>query len=252
MSEQDVLPQPTIRPRRIVVQPLSAHDHCMDCEVRHTSVCSALDVHDLPRLAALAQQITVPAGQVFISDGTTAEHFYNVTHGTVRLYKLLPDGRRQITGFAGPGHFLGLAVSTCYAFDAEAIDDVTLCRFSRARLHAILGDLPSLERRLLEVAASELVLAQEQMLLLGRKTARERLASFLVHMLPEGCIAGTDRATLHLPMPRGDIADYIGLTVETVSRSFSGLKSAGLIAIPNHVDVIVRDIAGLRQVADGA
>jgi CRP/FNR family transcriptional regulator len=252
MSDQDLLPTAAARPRRIVVQPNGGHDNCAVCEVRHLSVCDALDVHDLSRLAALAQQIVVPAGQSFIADGARAEHFYNVTHGTVRLYKLLPDGRRQITGFAGPGHFLGLAVSTCYAFDAEAIDDVTLCRFSRPRLHALLGDLPALERRLLEVAASELVLAQEQMLLLGRKTARERLASFLLHMLPEGCVGGSDRARLHLPMPRSDIADYIGLTVETVSRSFSALKSEGLIAIPSAVDVLVRDVDGLRQLADGS
>ncbi len=251
MSDQDLLPQTAVRPRRIVVQ-AAGHDHCADCEVRHASICAALDLDDLSRLSTLAQQIVVPAGQGFIADGARAEHFYNVTHGTVRLYKLLPDGRRQITGFAGPGHFLGLAVSTCYAFDAEAIDDVTLCRFSRPRLHSILSDLPSLERRLLEVAASELVLAQEQMLLLGRKTARERLASFLMHMLPEGCVAGSDQTRLHLPMPRADIADYIGLTVETVSRSFSWLKSERLIAIPSTTHVEVRDIDGLRQVADGA
>ncbi len=251
MSDQDVLPQTVTRPRRIVVQP-AGHDNCAECEVRSRSVCAALDIDDLSRLAALAQQIVVPAGQGFIADGARAEHFYNVTHGTVRLYKLLPDGRRQITGFAGPGHFLGLAVSTCYAFDAEAIDDVTLCRFSRTRLHGLMGDLPSLERRLLEVAASELVLAQEQMLLLGRKTARERLASFLMHMLPDGCTHGSDQTRLHLPMPRADIADYIGLTVETVSRSFSWLKSERLIAIPSALDVEVRDIAGLRQVANGS
>jgi CRP/FNR family transcriptional regulator len=251
MSDQDLLPRTAARPRRIVVQ-AAGHDHCADCEVRHSSVCGSLNPDDLTRLAALAQQIVVPAGQAFIADGAKAEHFYNVTHGTVRLYKLLPDGRRQIIGFAGPGHFLGLAVSTCYAFDAEAIDDVTLCRFSRPRLHQLLGDLPSLERRLLEVAASELVLAQEQMLLLGRKTARERLASFLVHMLPDGCVAGSDQTRLHLPMPRADIADHIGLTVETVSRSFGWLKAEALIAIPNAMDVVVRDIDGLRQVADGA
>jgi len=248
MSQHDSVPSDWSRPRRIVVHPHCGTDHCTNCDARQSSLCGVLDDHDITRLASLAQQMVIPAGQGFIEDGAAAENFYNVTHGTVRLYKMLPDGRRQITGFAGPGHFLGLAVSTTYAFAAEAIDDVNLCRFSRPKLKALLTDLPALERRLLDVAANELALAQEQMLLLGRKTARERLASFLMHLLPE---AESGPFMLHLPMPRADIADYIGLTVETVSRSFGWLKSEGLIGIDGATELRVRDMKGLRAVADG-
>ena len=254
MSQHKTEPSTLSRPRRIVVNPHCGTDHCIDCEARQSSLCGVLDDHDLGRLASLAQQMVIPAGQGFIEDGAPADSFYNVTHGTVRLYKLLPDGRRQVTGFAGPGHFLGLAVSTSYAFAAEAIDDVSVCRFSRPKLRALLTDLPLLERRLLDVAANELALAQEQMLLLGRKTARERLASFLFHLLPEHDQAHADAARsvrLHLPMPRADIADYIGLTVETVSRSFGVLKNERLIEITSATELLVRDVAGLHAIANG-
>ena len=113
------------------------------------------------------------AGEAFIVEGDRADHFFNVTEGTARLFKSLPDGRRQITGFAGRGHFLGLAVSGSSAFTAEAVEPMQFCRFSRRRLRTLLDDFPAFETRLLEVASNELVAAQAQMLLLGRKTARE-------------------------------------------------------------------------------
>jgi len=207
----------------------------------------------MARLAELSLAITVPAGRSFINEQDPATDFYNVTEGAVRLFKLLPDGRRQITGFAGPGHFLGLAVSTRYSFSAEAITDVKVCRFSRPRLRKLLHDFPALEDRLLEVAQNDLVSAQEQMLLLGRKTARERLASFLVARAYDGAAcrkAGTPALTrLQLEMTRGDIADYLGLTIETVSRSFSKLRADRLIAIPTPPEIVLLDLPALTAIA---
>jgi CRP/FNR family transcriptional regulator len=193
----------------------------------------------------------VDAGRTFIEEGDPAESFFNITAGTAKIYKLLPDGRRQITGFAGPGHFLGLAVSSVYAFSAEAIDPVRFCRFSRPRLKKLLLEFPKLEQRLLEVAANELVAAQEQMLLLGRKTARERLASFLLMQLAQGSACSTGRERVGLAMTRGDIADYLGLTIETVSRTLSRLRVEGMIEIPNINDVVIRNCTALRSLAGG-
>ena len=105
------------------------------------------------------------------------------------------------------------------------------CRFQRAALRALLDDFPLMEKRLLEVASNELVAAQEQMLLLGRKTARERLASFLLAQSRQGMPCGHSRQRFRLPMTRIDIADYIGLTIETVSRTFTRLRAEGLIDI---------------------
>ncbi|MGE0416979.1 MAG: Crp/Fnr family transcriptional regulator [Acetobacteraceae bacterium] len=203
------------------------------------------------RLASAAVVATAPAGTTFIEEGEPAGAFFNITAGTAKLFKLLPDGRRQITGFVGVGHFLGLAVSDTYAFSAEAIDDVRYCRFSRARLRGLLDDYPLMEKRLLEVASNELVAAQEQMLLLGRKTARERLASFLMAQSSQGVACHQARGRFALPMTRGDIADYLGLTIETVSRTLTKLRTEGLIEIPSATEVAIRDREALEAVAGG-
>jgi CRP/FNR family transcriptional regulator len=215
------------------------------------SVCSALEERDLHRLAVLAEVMTVAPGETFIAEGERAEHFFNITGGTARLYKLLPDGRRQITGFARPGHFLGLAVSEANAFSAEALEPVLLCRFSRTRLRQVLEDFPAFERRLLRTAANELVAAQEQMLLLGRKTARERVASFLLAQLAASRPCGASANGFRLPMTRTDIADYLGLTIETVSRTMTRLKAEKLIALPTPAEVVVLDRERLEALAGG-
>ncbi len=225
-------------------------ERCLSCDARADSVCSAIGDEDLARLAELAVVSDVHAGQTFIEEGDPADSFFNLTAGSAKLFKLLADGRRQITGFVARGHFLGLAVSTTYAFSAEAIEPVRLCRFSRSRMFRLLGDFPALERRLLERAATELVAAQEQMLLLGRKTARERVASFL-HAQSIAGSCGRVRSSLDLPMSRGDIADYLGLTIETVSRTLSRLRGEGLIEIPTATTVLIRDPVRLGVLAAG-
>lgn len=248
----------TLHARPVVVEALKrATQPCAGCEARPFSVCSAVDPKDLARLAELAVPMAIPAGKCFIEEGDPAEHFFNVTQGTAKLFKGLPDGRRQITGFAGVGHFLGLAVSDIYAFGAEAVEPMRVCRFSRSKLRALIEDYPALEHRLLEVAANELVAAHEQMLLLGRKTARERLASFLIAradgqtMLPEGCSRHGRASVVWLPMTRTDIADYLGLTIETVSRTLTKLRGEKLIDLPSAHQIAIRDHAGLEGLAGG-
>jgi CRP/FNR family transcriptional regulator len=247
-----------IRARPLVVDTHRDANICMQCQARPFSVCSVIGDADLERLGAAAVTLTVQPGHTFIQEGDPADHFFNVTAGTAKLYKLLPDGRRQVTGFAAIGYFLGLAVSSSYAFSAEALEPVQVCRFSRSKLRGLLDDFPALEKKLLEVASNELVVAQEQMLLLGRKTARERLASFLVaraNLLPH--CPGHSRAQaalrgrIHLPMTRGDIADYLGLTIETVSRTLSRFKAEQMIEIPNNSEIVVLKHAVLDGIATG-
>jgi CRP/FNR family transcriptional regulator, anaerobic regulatory protein len=235
----------------VVLDPHGAIDPCTSCEARHLSVCNAIADPDLARLATIAVVIEAPAGSTFIDEGQPADCFFNITAGSAKLFKVLPDGRRQIIGLVGVGHFLGIAVSDTYAFSAEAIGPVRYCRFSRTRLRALLDDFPLMEQRLLEVAANELVAAQEQMLLLGRKTARERLASFLSMQSRQGAPCGRPRTRFTLAMTRSDIADYLGLTIETVSRTLTRLRAEGLIDFAAQHDVVVRDPASLGALADG-
>jgi CRP/FNR family transcriptional regulator len=241
--------------RPLILDPSRGAEPCAHCGARSFSVCNVIENKDLQRLAAMAVQMTVEAGRCFKEEGEPAEYFFNVTAGTAKLFKLLPDGRRQITGFASPGHFLGLAVSTTYSYSAEALEPMRLCRFSRAKLKVLLDDFPAMEKRLLEVASNELVAAQEQMLLLGRKTARERLASFLIARaaMPSHCLghqAGHVENVL-LPMTRNDIADYLGLTIETVSRTLTKLKAEGLVDIPSANTVTIRRHDALEDIASG-
>jgi CRP/FNR family transcriptional regulator len=170
----------------------------------------------------------------------------------VKLYKLLSDGRRQVTAFLFPGDFFGLSVNGAYAYTAEAMGQVMLCRFPRVKLDVLLGDIPMLEKKLLEATTHELALAHEQMLLLGRKTAREKLATFLV-MLMRRLTGRTDGTPLlALTMSRSDIADYLGLTIETVSRTLTAFRKDGLITCPdaNHVAIKLPDV--LLRIAEGS
>jgi CRP/FNR family transcriptional regulator len=154
-----------------------------------------------------------------------------VLEGVLRLYKLLPDGRRQFIGFALPGDFLGLAGSPQYEFSADAIGAVVLCQFSRASFARFGENRPRFLRRINEFAGRELTRAQEHMVLLGRRSAEEKVASFLIGWRDRLAGIGGAEEVLPLPMGRLDIADYLGLTIETVSRTFTKLERDGIIRI---------------------
>lgn len=229
---------------------------CLDCDARHIGMCDALSDADMSSLARVAQKVKVPAGKAFIDEGSDASYFYDVSHGDVRVFKSLADGRRQVTGFMGAGHFLGLAIRGKYAFSAEAMNDVELCRFDRKALHKVFHKFPALERKLLDVTTHEMVVAQEQMLLLGRKTALERVASFLMawaerlEIYTRDDVADTS-LTMALPMNRTDLSDYLGLTIESVSRAFSRLKQDGFISFTHSHEVTVCSVQRMIDITNG-
>jgi CRP/FNR family transcriptional regulator len=229
---------------------------CENCDSRHIGMCDALADDDLVFLARVAQKMNVAAGKMFVEEGDSARFFYNINAGTVCLFKALADGRRQITGFMGVGQFLGLSVHGDYAFSAEAMENVEICRFDRVEMKRVFADFPALERRLLDFTTHELVIAQDQMLLLGRKTAAERVASFLLSWAErqESCPAGTKPPALFvlpLPMTRMDLADCLGLTLETVSRALNQMKRDGLIDLSTPRQVVLIKPSRLRKIADG-
>jgi CRP/FNR family transcriptional regulator len=229
--------------------PPGTENPCAACSVRVLSLCDALDESDLPRLAAISSSISIRPHQTIVREGDPADYLFNLTDGTVKLYKLLPDGRQQITGFLFPGDFLGLPAAGRYAYSAEAVTEVTFCRFDRKKLDHLLEDFPRMERRLLGIASNELAAAQDQMLLLGRKTAREKVASFLLTIARRGGRPGTPDSPLLLPMTRTEIADYLGLTIETVSRTLTRFRKEGLIALPALDHVVLADRPALARLA---
>ena len=224
---------------------------CTRCEVRNRAVCAALAPHELERLNAIVVEARLEPGQPVFYEGDPADYVFNVTRGVIRLSKTLPDGRRQVTGFAFPADFLGFAFRDAYGFTAEAITAATLCRFPRRKLIALFDEFPQLERRLLAVASNELEAAQEQMLLLGRKSARERLASFLLTMSRRAEERGEPASPVELPMGRPDIADFLGLTTETVSRTFTRLTRDGLIEPLSPTLQHLPDREALAEIAEG-
>ena len=230
---------------------------CAGCSARRLSVCGVLEEEGLRRLNEAADHMTFSAGDVLVREGDPATHLFNITAGDVRVHKLLSDGRRQIVGFLSPGDFLGLATGDRYAFSAEALRTGSACRFRKADYRRILGEMPELEHALLDRAAHELKAAHDQMLLLGRKTAMERLASFLVNLSGQARRAGGDGRMLALPMTRAEIADYLGLTTETVSRNTTRLKTRGVIRLLSMHSLSIErprellQLAGLDAEAEG-
>ena len=211
-------------------------------------VCKGLGQQATRHIAAISIVEKHSPGSTLFSEGDEAENVYEVVQGTLRLYKLLSDGRRQITGFLSAGHLLGLANDDCYLYTAEAITDVTLCRYPRTRFVRMVDEVPGFARRLLAVTSNELCAAQDQMLLLGRKSAVEKVASFILMIAGRG---GLERGEICIPMTRSDIADYLGLTVETVSRTLTRLKQNGAIALPSSHCIKLRDVDQLQELAAG-
>lgn len=204
---------------------------CDDCKVRLFSVCGALEASELQQLDRISQRKNFLPKAMLFDQGAVAGGVFNVTEGVVRLYKSLPDGRRQIVGFALPGDFLGLALMDRYGVAAEAVTEVKVCRFARAAFVAYLDGKPHLLRRLHEFAGHELSLAQDQMLLLGRRSAEEKVAAFLLNLQKRYGRIGAVSVTVPLLMNRQDIADYLGLTIETVSRTLARFAREKLLVI---------------------
>jgi CRP/FNR family transcriptional regulator len=224
---------------------------CERCSVRHRAMCAAVDFDHLGALEQIVSHRQYAPGQSIFDESEPADYVYNIANGDVRLYKLLADGRRQITGFLRPGDFLGLVKQDVYTYGAEAIDPVELCCMRIVDLERLLRELPAVRDRLLDMSRDELAAAQEQMLLLGRKSAREKVLSFLLlRARNEYDLDEAETTALDLPMSRGDIADYLGLTIETVSRTFTALKEEGLIELPSAQHVVLNDLQAVEAAAN--
>jgi CRP/FNR family transcriptional regulator len=229
-----------------------AHGHpCLGCEVRTQAVCGVLDCDKLADLRRLGSSFRLSSGQPLFHEGDPASRVFTLTKGSLKLYKLLPDGRRQVTGFMYPGDFLGISIDDEHAFTAEALEQSVLCAFPRPRFDDFTEGNSEMERELYRLATHELAAAQEQMVLLGRKTAAERFATFLLRLAGRAERNGNQARYVNLPMSRSDIADYLGLTKETVSRVLALLKKQRLIRLEALDRIEILDRFGLEAAADG-
>jgi len=186
--------------------------------------------------------------ETIFNEGDAAEFSYKVVTGAVRLCKMLPDGRRQIANFFLPGDFFALGEDSEYSFTAEAVGDTTVVCYARKRIQGLCDELPGVRKELVSRLYRDLSAAQNHLVMLGRQTAKERVASFLLLLAKRH--SATDGAMIDLPMGRQDIADYLGLTIETVCRALSDLKHCKLITTPNTHQAVLHDIEALHDICE--
>lgn len=235
--------------------PAADPDRCQHCVVRHQAVCGALASHELADLNAIARRRIYKAGQSIIIAEEETPYVATVVSGVIKLIQSMPDGRQQIVGLQFPPDFLGRAYGHESRYFAEAVGDVDLCLFPKKEFETLLSNYPDLEKRLFQDTLEELDVARDWMLLLGRKTAAERVASFLLLIARRapyiGCKQKGDDAevSFHLPMTRADIADYLGLTIETVSRQITKMKTQKVIQLHDNRDIAVLDMERLRDIS---
>ncbi|GEP55087.1 helix-turn-helix domain-containing protein [Reyranella soli] len=201
----------------------------------HTATATATRTAKFPATIGLrspmaaGMQMVLTRGEELFAEGDEAEYFYKVVSGAIRSYKLLSDGRRQIDAFHLRGDIFGLEAGSEHRFSAEAVGDVQVIAYRRSRLSAIIEQDAVFRDRIMTATLRNLQRAQDHMLLLGRKTAQEKLATFLLDMAER--LSGDDEH-FDLPMQRSDIADHLGLTIETVSRTLTQFTRSGLIRLP--------------------
>jgi CRP/FNR family transcriptional regulator, nitrogen fixation regulation protein len=212
-----------------------------------TKPVTAVPSHAVHRSAEAAMQLmgatlSYQRNAEIFGENEPAEYLYKVVTGSVRTYRILCDGRRQIGGFYLPGDVFGLQFAQAHTFSAEAITDAKVLVVKRSALSALANRDASVACELFNLTGRELRRVQEHLLLLV-KSAQERVASFLIEMA-DRTAAGD---TVELPMSRQDIADYLGLTIETVSRTLTGLESAATIDVPSSRRIVLRDRAVLNR-----
>jgi len=227
---------------------------CQSCEARHRGVCGALEPEQLIELAKTSSRRVVSPGVELVGDAEAVECYSNVLGGVVKLTKSLPDGRQQIVGLQFAPDFLGRPFKAESDINTEAATEVSLCSFPRTVIERMMRNAPELEHRLLEQALNELDEARNWMVALGRKTASEKVASFLL-MIARNIDPSVDtvaeQTSYDLPLTRADIADFLGLTIETVSRQLTRLRADGVIRIENHRHIIVDGLSRLEQRCGG-
>jgi CRP/FNR family transcriptional regulator len=225
---------------------------CTTCGSRVAGLCRPLDAASLDDVLGEAEQLTLAARDILFDEGDRAGHIFTLVQGTAKLTRLLPDGREQVLGFRFAGDVLGYTGADRYPFAAQMLTPAQVCRLERKRLDTLLRRYPALERRLLDLCVQELAATQEQLVTVGRRTAEARVAAFLLSLAEAGKRRAQHEPVLDMPMTRGDIADFLGLTLETVSRTLTAFRRRGWIREPVHGRVEILKRQALTDLTDGA
>ncbi|MGE8942202.1 helix-turn-helix domain-containing protein [Leptospira interrogans] len=207
----------------------------------------AMDLDECLERAALRR---IEAKEFLFADGDQVSHLYRIETGTV-MFKVLADGRRQVMGFAFPGDLIGLGVEGEHVMNAQAVKATRLRSLPLTMLRQATANNPALCLKLYEALSRELAATRDLMLTTGQRSAMERLTGFLLALSRRNARNGLDAARFDLPMTRTDIGDFLGLTIETVSRTFTKLKKMGLIELPRCNEVKLLEVDQIERMANG-
>lgn len=227
---------------------------CDSCVVRNRAICAALDASEISALNRIGRTRTLGAGQTLMWEGDDSLMVANVIDGVMKLTTGTGDGREQIVGIVYPADFIGRPFGATSHHSVTALTDARVCTFSRTDFDGFAREHPALEHKLLERTLTELDRARHWMLLLGRKSATEKIAAFLLEMSErlggQDCAANKGAQTLFtLPFGRQQIADILGLTIETVSRQLTRLRADGIINLPSRREIAIIDRDALSAMA---
>ncbi|MEZ5886087.1 MAG: Crp/Fnr family transcriptional regulator [Paracoccaceae bacterium] len=218
---------------------------CGACQIRHRAVCARCEPDELARLDEIKYYRTYEAGQTVVWAGDRMDFVASVVTGVATLTQTMEDGRTQMVGLLLPSDFVGRPGRDIAPYNVIATTDLMMCCFRKKQFEVLLGTIPHVSQRLLEMTLDELDAAREWMLLLGRKTAREKIASLLAIIARREASLNLrpsqGRMVFDLALTREAMADYLGLTLETVSRQMSALKRDGVIELEGKRRIIVPD-----------
>ncbi len=224
---------------------------CRSCEARHQGVCGALSPEQLSRLSKHTSKTAHKPNSNLASEARESGRYANILSGVVKLSKMSSDGRQQIVGLQFAPDFMGRPFAEDNDIEAIASTNVRLCSFPVSVLNELLDENPAMERRIYKQTIAELDDARNWLFALGRKSAREKVASFLLliatHSDPER--EARETFEIELPLKRADIADFLGLTIETVSRQITNLRKAGFVEVIDRNRVNILDLSALRNAA---
>lgn len=225
---------------------------CVACDARHRGVCGALDADQLTTLSKTSTKKRLKTGMELIGDTETVKGYANILSGVVKLVKSLPDGREQIVGLQFAPDFLGRPFQDDSVVSAQAATNVVLCSFPKRAIEALIKQSPRLEHSLLKQALRDLDEARDWMLTLGRKNALERVATYLLliaNYINPATRPHSEPMAFDLPMSRLEIADFLGLTIETVSRQLTKLRVDGVIQVRQTRRIVVNSPVRLKACA---
>lgn len=226
---------------------------CADCPIRHRAVCARCDTRELELLESIKYYRSFSAGQTIMWAGDKMDFVASVLSGVASLTQAMEDGRTQMVGLLLPSDFVGRPGRDHAAYTVTATSDVVMCCFRRKPFEQMIDTTPHIAHRLLQMTLDELDAAREWMLVLGRKTAREKIASLLSIIARRGAALGAQPArnglSFDLPLTRDAMSDYLGLTLETVSRQISALKRDGVIVLEGKRRITVPDLDRLLEEA---